>query len=182
MKKKKKSKRPISLCTDNGKAYSRIRAPRLQSIYKGMAKGRMDQDAIAQLIDEGEFTVSFEAAILNSFHILPKDLNKKEKKIARYAYRIAETNYLSRLHKAVLIDDKAHNALKVIAEMKSLIKNEKQQPLPANAGLHVTVTDANSQSDKAKKAQKKYKQVESNSKEEKHTPLTFDEDQNATIN
>lgn len=178
-KKSQKNKQPkptrvVSLCTDDGREFDRIRHTAIKRAFKSLAVGRFTKEAVAQFIADSEFTVDFKMAVLNTFYVEYKTLNKKEKKAIRTAFSIAESNYLSRLHKLVITDDKAHASLKVIAEIKGMIKKEAPVPVSPNAGLKITLMD-----EKGNQIPEKYK--DHAKKKKKEVPLTLNDDQTAVV-
>lgn len=173
--KKKQPKKALSLCTDDGKEFARIKSRAIKLAYKAQATGRFCKAAIAQFIADAEFTTDYRAAVLHTFHVPFKSLTKQERKIAKFAYSIAESNYLSRLHKMVITDDKAHAALKVVAEIKGMIRKEAPViPVSPNAGLKITVTDEAGNEIPAKYRDKTVKKVEPE-------PLVLDAKQSADV-
>jgi len=119
-------------------------SPEIQKQYHHLAHKRITPTAFAELVAKGQYAATFRQAVLVCFHTNPDYLTKKENKVARLAYDIGQALYMMKINQLVLTNDRAHQTLKVIAELKGLFKAQEKETKDIQTNLTISL-DTNTQ-------------------------------------
>ena len=104
--------------------FKDIDSKKTKKIYKQMTMERFDKYAVAQFVRDSQYQPTVESALLRSFGLELEDLTDTEQKLAHKLFQLGQSLYLERLYKLVIINDKAHPVLKLVAEIKGFVKSE----------------------------------------------------------
>jgi len=129
-------------------------------VYKQLAKPtptskphRMCKFAIAQLVQQGRYAINYDAAITYSFRQTPKalKLTKAERKVAKEAYNISQSDLSHQIISTLLFNDKAHQSLKLISQIKQYIDDQNTATDQIASALNITLASPKNTEAKNKK-------------------------------
>lgn len=126
-------------CTDRS-YWDQVDTKETRQRYKQIATGRLTKHSVAQLVYFSNYNLSSKRAFIDAFN-LPIDVcTEEERKAVDFCQEIGENAYIRNMLKRALVDEKFHNNLKVVSELKKYINNNSQLTNNQLPGLTINLT------------------------------------------